>query len=926
LSSKKPPSQATFDKVANESGSLALAMIFTTAGGILFALLFFNLVQFVGATGAVKEAARVTARCITPTDPDCVAVQTAPGDSATQDWYGYSTPFSPVVDLSIQTMRYNASMTRETYGADYTSYTMRVAQQEATLRSYEVPVYQEVGPYVIPAYEVDAVFVSEDAFSFNPRFTPNFPAFDQDARDTQRTTSQWRSLMSPYPFEVKHFAGRITAGDTTTFDVGPISVPRLAGGDAATCANPGDCRNAAAAGDSQGNNFRENAYVAIKALSRVRAVTGRTSVKWGSSSGGPGLLFQRLDASGAVIPFRDADGRNYDWYCLGGRSEFNNLTTESKGYNMWLRGPAGANGGPTSNSICPGGRVNHQALKVPRGGSFRIRAFLSNTGGNDLLADVDLAWYYDQYEFDPGKNERLACRKTVEFGSSPNSICRSFSTSDCDINCDDPRTTACLSFSARPFKLMSCKTLKKPDLNKFSCQPTPESSPLRLIHSLLGNTLAACSTPPSPASNAPLNQNSSCGFEAIPKQKVQVANILGSCPAATPVDEQFTCEQAISESGTGDPTSCPSLYARKNELALVTELINQSQSGQAFSEDAEIIWGAKTPLPPITALTPYLNGQRVSGDSLSSRRHSLQNPANFIEQFQKKNGDTPPANEFLSAILSESPEISREHGLSELASAPEQYITPRRLSSETIKLSRDYPFKEAVREIYYGQIDNTRGWDFEPDCQYDAQCEGNFQAFNSEEQMLRFFAANEIPEAADEQYTFTSGSVFHGNQHYPLLDRENLASRLDEPDCTPFRSICINERPSNQQKIYIGRADTRPEICDDGSYFDCYSEPVGTENLDVQSSEDIDLELASLRGLSELRRIVPYAKICSLEDSGCTRIEIDTSSGRMARISVTYQMPLIFPLDIFVGARSIPISHTTEELIERRALGAVRFD
>jgi hypothetical protein len=909
----------------NQTGSLALAMIFTTAGGVIFALLFYNLVQYVGATGAVKEAARITARCITPTDPACVAVQTSPGDSATQDWYAYSTPFTPLVDLSIQTMRYSASMNRETYGADYTTYTMRVAQQEATLRSYEVPVYQEVGPYVIPAYEVDAVFVSEEAFKFSPRFTPNFPAFDQDARDTQRTTAQWRALMSPYPFDVKHFAGRISAGDTTTFDVGPIQVPRLAGGDAATCSNPGDCRNAAAAGDSQANNFRENAYVAIKALSRVRAVTGRTSVKWGSSSGGPGLLFQRLDASGAVIPFRDADGRSYSWYCLGGRSAFNNLGTDSKGYNMWLRGPAGANGGPTTNSICPGGRVNHQALKVPRGGSFKIRAFLSNEGANDLLADVDLAWYYDGYSHKKTEPRIVPCKPIIKTSCDKSNTCGNIDLRMCELDISNPTATVKEIPVGTPLRLSSCKVRERTDLVQYSCAK-PEGQRCERARSISSTTIAACSPPIAPASNSTLNANSSCGFEAIPKQKIQVANVPNNCSEASPLDEAFTCEQAVLESGTGDPTSCPNLYARKNELALVTELINQSQSGREFGEDAEIIWGEKTARQEIVTLTPYLNGRRVSGDSLSSSRRSLQNPANFIQQFEKKNGGTPSASNFLNAILAESPNISQEHGLVEFARNPNQYVRPRRVSSETIKLTRDYPFKEAVREIYYGQVDNTRGWDFQPDCVYDAKCEGSFQAFDSEEHMLRSFAASQIPEAADEQYVFNSNSVIHGNQHFPLLSLEELGTRLDEADCTPFRSICMTERPSNQQEIYLGRADTKPEACNDGRYFDCYSEAVGDQNLDAETSEVLNFELAGQKGLSELKRIIPYAKLCSLENSGCTQIEIDTRDPRMARVSVTYQMPLIFPLDIFVGAGSIPISHSTEELIERRALGNVRFD
>ena len=72
----------------SENGTFSLSMIFSSGAGLLFSLLFYNLVHYIGASAAVREAARATVRCISPSDPECVQTALSGGTGAELEWFG----------------------------------------------------------------------------------------------------------------------------------------------------------------------------------------------------------------------------------------------------------------------------------------------------------------------------------------------------------------------------------------------------------------------------------------------------------------------------------------------------------------------------------------------------------------------------------------------------------------------------------------------------------------------------------------------------------------------------------------------------------------------------------------------------------------------------------------------------------------------
>ena len=59
-------------------------------GGIFFTVLFIDYTRYLSATNAVEQAARATARCITPTDPDCVSLASS-ANTVDNTWIGFRT-------------------------------------------------------------------------------------------------------------------------------------------------------------------------------------------------------------------------------------------------------------------------------------------------------------------------------------------------------------------------------------------------------------------------------------------------------------------------------------------------------------------------------------------------------------------------------------------------------------------------------------------------------------------------------------------------------------------------------------------------------------------------------------------------------------------------------------------------------------------
>ena len=122
-----------------ERGSTTLIALFTTLSGVLFALLFANFVRYVSAVGAVQEAARVTARCISPTDPDCVAISAQAPVEADKRWYGFSADEDNDTLVFAREATYTGEIPQREFSASFTSTELQSGQREVTWDTWKVP-------------------------------------------------------------------------------------------------------------------------------------------------------------------------------------------------------------------------------------------------------------------------------------------------------------------------------------------------------------------------------------------------------------------------------------------------------------------------------------------------------------------------------------------------------------------------------------------------------------------------------------------------------------------------------------------------------------------------------------------------------------------------------------------------------------------
>ena len=77
--------------------------------------------------------------------------------------------------------------------------------------------------------------------------------------------------------------------------------------------------------------------------------------------------------------------------------------------------------------------------------------------------------------------------------------------------------------------------------------------------------------------------------------------------------------------------------------------------------------------------------------------------------------------------------------------------------------------------------------------------------------------------------------------------------------------------------------------------------------------------------MDELKRLIPTAQIAAQcpdsGQSGCAAVSFATPEEQQTAVTVSYNMPLTFPLDLILGQNTVSIQATEEEMLERAAAG-----
>lgn len=899
-------STATYKRASSvEHGSLTLPLLISTVSGVLFALLFANLVRYVGAKNAVEQAARHVSRCLTPTDAECVtAISTSP--PADLEWFGVR--MRQVVGSRYAMWNYQASLTRETLSAAYTSYLRRVVRPTLTYTTHQLDQYtyrNELSRYETRQAPLDARGREPDPV-WHPSGT--FPSYIRSHEEAILDTGLWQpytigdnenpsfghnfTRLSVSRLPEAGFA-TIASGDVSFFQAGPftipplphyannpnvVGVPRCVLADNTTLCPPPD-----AGPSSSLLNWYNQAYVAIKADAIVKQAqpNNSASIRWGRDLGRDGLRIVVYGKDGEFLYQND----------LGGR-DFTEVRTEPHYRNLVVRGPRGAHGG-NPNDL-------HQALHVPRGGSFYVQVWL-NAHNGPVDAAITLTTYYDEYRYD--QNFSPATWKSCGIVAlNPNG-------SD---SCPTDLTLCGFKPNSQPAPNQNgikCRTTG-PIETVPSCNSSPFSYPVANTsteNEILSETAVVCSTnwrpDPVNAGQAPVGRKY-CGWNVVPgsRQQVTVGNTPAECSAPAMSNNREYPQQFARRDGIyGTVNSIDELVSINNFI----DQLAQPHSAPMFDKitDNDLAWSVQDlPVPLSATLHPTRPGLWTfswTGDTTYEEESfpvTLTHSQLLKTGQSVNNSQTTSISHAWAYVVSPNGKPIPSPFLT--SAALEQYVT---YSSETQREAIDtfYPFKNKP-EIAICPL------------QPEESLEDRFRQYIAQ--------ANPLHPGANPLYQLTASETYIGEQVFTHDD----FSQLEYPpqDCTPFESVTIARV---DEIVPLGTFSSAaypagPPTC--SSYAECQSSIVLNENSIVNSPLlETNEQLAKAVGLSELQRFDKGARIDCVSAASCAQITIDSSAAPMAQVSVSYDMPLSFPFDAIVGRETLTINHTKQEVMELQMAG-----
>ena len=109
------------------------------------ALLFYNLLQYVAAIGAIEQSARKAMRCLRPSEGDCALYESEDLGSGLRSWYGYAEAANIQLILQAQMASYSAWMMAKDFTAEYQVYQVYSNKPEVSIFSAQVPRKRFVG-------------------------------------------------------------------------------------------------------------------------------------------------------------------------------------------------------------------------------------------------------------------------------------------------------------------------------------------------------------------------------------------------------------------------------------------------------------------------------------------------------------------------------------------------------------------------------------------------------------------------------------------------------------------------------------------------------------------------------------------------------------------------------------------------------------
>lgn len=881
-------------------GSLSLEVIFSIGAGVLAALFFSNLAGYVGAKGAVKQGAIAALRCLTPTDADCQAV-TASGALPGGTWHGRLPDVADPTVVYLPRANYSLSYTGRTNNLSFTPFLLNLVQPEVAWREVTVPRLVQSATLNLGENSYGTLTVDGSRNWYE--LAETFPPFSQDenqdpdswvASNSASGATSWRrtyGLIDPSRGDVEanraysHGPLTISGGQTQQFVSNWITVPKLNGNFPCRDNDASNCSPAEAAGDAAAaaSGWQDFTYVAVKASAKVFSTAGNPSVGWKQTPSGSA---QTSDA-GLYIVIENEQGQQ-TWRRLGCRdwSPVRRGEQNAAWYNLWLRGPAGANGGPVANSAC--GNNDYDSIRVPRGGKFQFVGSLAAQGGTVQAEVVYLYHLADvaqrqevlsaeceniRYSF---KSKAPLCPESLSACNAPQGFAPT-SANWCKAGKFEPKDTYALCSESQ--------------LDQHSKRYNGE----RVLES---EGEASCSGAVQNTLQAP-DGRSFCGEVKTEKLKGEVI-VVGknqACPAATKESVKTQVCDAFFVKNSGYKTSdCEISKAAgqgwfNGKFGAQKQWLRPDASYQGKSVPAQKLAAVNLVVPE--AAVKDENGN-VSWKYSNSACAFEKEIAAAAKQ-QVANPDVP--------FVASCEELKRHISLTQSKAGPTQ--------------ATGYPFDEEVDALYYGQEGSYAFEPSESSCSFKTSCDNYQGSASLEELLLQLAKANNpalaaLPQTAELDYTVTEA---YTKTRQALPSEYAALSAVCAPmDCEAGRRRAGYWEPVSTLLQY-------PPECADGTYVECryqadsYVEgPVAT----MQFAEAEQLRQIATQELGRVRLDARDAQACNgAAAPGCVDLALDIDQATsVAEVKVTYNLPVGFPLSMMLGTDVLPVESTVREPVE----------
>ena len=351
------------------------------------------------------------------------------------------------------------------------------------------------------------------------------------------------------PFRQTGWLGpqNIPSNSVRQFTSPNISVPTLPNSAGIPCleSDNSQCSIAHEAGGSfSANEWRNFSYIAVTPIGRLTNNNNASiGMRWDRPGNTPGL---EMDAY-------HADGRHFATYCLGSRRT-SNFGRGSHWFNMYMRGPRGADDGAPGACGGPNGLGQMDRLRVPRGGYFRFRGYLQNVSSRgNISAEVKFIYYFDNYVRDVNNLE--ITRSCPAQWSAPlaRPLYENINPRSCGLGHEwgspvsyDPATWVGESWVPR------CNT----GVHSFDISNDPNWGG-RYLGEI--QDVAVCSNnwePNLAAFGQPPPNRMLCGIESQTDDQVVLPSVPGNCPTAYSSIANWQCDQSYIVGEEPTATSC----------------------------------------------------------------------------------------------------------------------------------------------------------------------------------------------------------------------------------------------------------------------------------------------------------------------------------------------------------------------------------